>query len=351
MKKKLKVAVIGLGMGRAHLNGFKNHDGCEVVALSDINEQRLKDVGDQHGIEGLYTDYKKMLKKEKPDIVSVATPNFLHKPITIDCFKAGAHVLCEKPMAMNAKEGRAMLAAAKKYKKRLMINFSFRFKEQSWAVKKQVEAGMLGDIYFGRTVWNRRRFMPGFGGWFGTRELSGGGPLIDLGVHRLDLALWMMGYPRPDYVFGSTYNHIGSALAEKEGKTFDVEDLACAKIKFKNGASLLLEASWAGNFKERENMKTRLLGTKGGVMMRNLDEGYADWEAEFYIEKEGCHFDMKLHDRMNVPGKPASSMAYFADAIINKTPHIASGEEGLIVMEILDALYKSAETSKPVKIT
>jgi predicted dehydrogenase len=279
-------------------------------------------------------------------VVSIATPNKFHAPLTIAALEAGCHVLCEKPMAMSADEARAMLAAAEKAGKRLMINFSYRFSEQSQALKDRVDAGELGDVYFARTVWHRRRGLPKFGGWFGQKGLSGGGPLIDLGVHRLDLALWLMGYPKPVWVMGSTYNPIATALAEKEGVPYDVEDLAVGLIRFENGATLEVEASWATNIKERELMETRLLGTEGGLVQRNLNETY-EFEAELYFERNGAHYYMKLH----APRKRRlNAMYHLIESIVNDTPHIARGEEGLLVMEILDAIYKSAEEGRPVQI-
>lgn len=344
--KKLKVGVIGLGMGRGHVNGFNKHPGAEVIAVADLDEKKLAKIKDELEIPGLYTDAEEMIAKEDLDIVCVATPNKFHKPLTITALEAGCHVICEKPMAMNAEEAQDMLDAAEKAGKRIMINFSFRFTEQSFALKKQVDTGILGDVYFGRTVWHRRRGMPGFGGWFGQKALAGGGPLIDLGVHRLDLALWLMGYPEPVWVMGSTYNPIATRIAKEKGKAFDVEDLACGMIKFDNGATLIVEASWASNTKDKEHMVTQLLGTEAGLVQKNLDEGY-QFEAEIYLEKEGCQYDMKLH-----PPVPASvsSMYHFVDSIVNDTPHIATGNEGLIVMKILDAIYKSAETGKPVEL-
>lgn len=344
--KKLRVGVIGLGMGRNHVSGFKAHPQAEVVAISDTDEGRLKEIGDQHGVAGRYTSVDDMLKHERLDIVSVTTPNALHMPQTVAALKAGCHVLCEKPMAMNAKEARMMLDTARAAGKRIMINFSYRFTEQSWALKQQVDTGILGDIYFARTVWHRRRGMPGFGGWFGQKALAGGGPLIDLGVHRLDLALWLMGYPKPVWVMGSAYNHIASEVARREGKKFDVEDLAAGMVKFANGATLIVEASWAANIKERELMETRLLGTKGGLIQHNTNEGYS-FEAELYYERNGCQFDMRLH-----PPVPAvkSSMYHFVESIVNNTPHIATGEEGLVVMELLDAIYASATQGTPIEI-
>jgi len=343
---KLSIGVIGLGMGRHHIAGYQGHPAAQVVAIADIDENRLHEIGEKYNIPGRYTTPEEMLEKESLDVVSVATPNKFHMPLTIAALEAGCHVLCEKPMAMSASEARQMLAAAEKASKRIMINFSYRFTEQSMALKEQVDAGILGEVYFGRTIWHRRRGLPGFGGWFGQKELSGGGPLIDLGVHRLDLALWLMGYPKPVWVLGSTYNHIGSELAKKRNAKFDVEDLAVGLIKFDNGATLEVEASWAANIKESELMETRLYGTKAGLVQRNYDETYK-FEAEIYLEQAGSHFDLKLHPPLHPVTTP---MYHFIESIIKGTPHIATGEEGLLVMEILDAIYQSAAEGKPVKV-
>ena len=345
-KATLKVGVIGLGMGTGHVIGFNAHPRCEVVAVTDLNMDRVNAVADQHNVPGRYSSAEKMFASEKLDIVAVATPNKFHMSLTIMALQNGCHVLCEKPMAMSANEARKMIAASKKARKRLMIDFSYRFKPQSWAIRKQVEAGILGDVYYGRTTWLRRRGIPGFGGWFGIKDLAGGGPLIDLGVHRVDMALWLMGYPQPTYAMGATYDPIASALAKKEGKAFDVEDFAAGFVQFDNGATLAVEASWAGNTKESDTMETMLVGTKGGLRQYNVNEGY-NFEAEIYTEHEGCQFDMKVHPP--VPDCPTAQV-HFADCILNNTPHTATGKEGLIVMEILDALYKSAAQGKPVKI-
>jgi predicted dehydrogenase len=344
--RRLRVGVIGLGMGRAHIEGWKQHPQVEVVAIADPDAQRLAAVGEQYGIPGRHASAEAMLAAEALDVVSVCTPNKFHKDLTLAALAAGCHVLCEKPMAMNADEGREMLAAAERAGKRLMINFSYRFSAQSRALKAQVDGGVFGDFYFGRSVWHRRRGMPGFGGWFGTKALAGGGPLIDLGVHRLDLALWLMGYPKPTWVMGATYDPIARALADQAGKTFDVEDLATAFIRFENGATLALEASWAANIAEAELMETRLLGTKAGLLQKNLHEGYT-FDAHIFTELNGAPFDLHLHQAAT----PApSAMHDYADAILNDRPHPAPGEEGLVVMELLDAIYESARTGAPVRL-
>jgi predicted dehydrogenase len=341
-----RIGVIGLGMGRHHVAGYQTHPGAQVVAVADPDAARLREIGDRYGISRRYTSGEQMLSREKLDIVSVVTPNRDHLSHTLAALAAGCHVLCEKPMAMNAAEARQMLAAARAAGKRLMINFSWRFTDQSFALKAEVDAGTVGEIYFGRTIWHRRRGLPGLGSWFSQRALSGGGPLIDLGVHRLDLALWLMGYPRPVWVLGRTYNPIGSALAGQKGAVFDVEDLAAGLITFENGASLVVEASWAANISEAELMETRLYGTRAGLVQRNVQEGYT-FEAELYLERGGSHYDMKLHG----PARPAPKpMYHFVDCILHDAPHIATGEEGARVMEILDALYRSAAEGAPVRI-
>jgi predicted dehydrogenase len=344
--KKLRVGVIGLGMGQGHVKNYQLHPQAEVVAVADMNAALLKEVGDKFSVPGRYTDAQDMLDKENLDVVSVVTPNKFHKPLTLAAFKAGCHVLCEKPMAMNAREAREMLAASRKARKRLMINFSYRFTEQAWALKQEVDRGVLGEVYFGRTVWHRRRGMPKFGGWFGQKALAGGGPLIDLGVHRLDLALWLMGYPKPDWVMGSTYDHLAAPLARAQKKHYDVEDLASGFIRFQNGATLIVEASWASNTRENETMETTLCGTKAGLVQKNIGGKY-EFEAEIYEERNGAQYDTKLHPPMPA-AKP--SMYHFIDCIANNTPHTATAEEGLIVMELLDAIYASAASGKPVKI-
>jgi len=344
--RRLRVGVVGLGIGRMHIDGWRQHPQVDVVAIADTDAQRLAQVGEQFGIAQRYAGLEAMLDAQPLDVVSICTPNKFHKELTLKALAAGCHVLCEKPMAMSAAEGREMLEAATRAERRLMINFSFRFTAQSRALKAQVDAGVFGEFYFGRSVWHRRKGMPGFGGWFGTKALSGGGPLIDLGVHRLDLALWLMGYPKPTWVMGGTYDPLARQAAERAGKPFDVEDLAAAFIRFDNGASLVLEASWAAHIQERELMETRLLGTRAGLLQKNLDEGYT-FDAQVFTEQHGSAFDMHLHTT-DEAAPPA--MHAYAEAILTGRPHPAPAEEGLRVMEILDAIYESARSGRPVEM-
>ncbi|MBT6146365.1 MAG: Gfo/Idh/MocA family oxidoreductase [Gemmatimonadetes bacterium] len=344
-KKPLKMAVIGLGMGRGHAKGYQTHAGAELVALCDQDPERLATTAAEMGVEHTYTDADEMFDAQELDGVSIAVPNKFHAPLTINALKRGLHVLCEKPMAMTVKEAVAMNAAATKARRNLMINFSFRFTEASYALKKQVDAGVVGDIYFGRTVWHRRRGIPKFGGWFGNKELAGGGPLIDLGVHRLDLALWLMGYPEPEVVTGSAYNVIAAERARKEGKTYTVEDLACGMVKFTNGATLILEASWALNQQAKEHMETSLYGDRGGLVHRNVKGGY-DFEAEIYTDEGGDQFTKRLDFRTD---PTPASYHEFVDSILERRAPLATGDQGLKVMKILEGIYKSAETGREVR--
>ena len=351
-KKHLRVAVIGLGMGRGHVLGYHGYDRSTVAAVCDTDPKRLRERAmDEIGLgeAQCYTDYRKLLADAKAldlDAVSVALPNVLHAPVTLAAVKAGMHVLCEKPMAMNAREARAMLAAARKARRTLMINFSYRFTPQARALKRYVADGAIGEVYYGRTSWHRRRGIPGMGGWFGAKAMSGGGPIIDLGVHRLDLAMWLMGNPRPVTVTGGTYNAIGAQQAKRLKKTFDVEDLGCAMIRFDNGATILLEASWAGFTERREEMSTQLWGTHGGVVHRNVGEGY-DFEARVFSEQAGTLWTSQLAQTLE---PTPSAYEEFVDAVLDKRPPLATGGHGLDVQLVLDAIYKSAATGREIRI-
>ncbi len=350
-KKKLRAGVIGLGIGKSHVLKYREHPQCEVCAVADSDPVRLAEQASALGIPDSFTSGEALIDAKQCDIISIATPNKFHKDLTIRALRAGAHVLCEKPMAMNAAEAREMLAVSRETGKRIMINFSYRFTPQAQALKARVDAGDLGEAYYGRTSWLRRRGMPGFGGWFGDKSLAGGGPLIDLGVHRIDLALWLMSFPQPEWIMGATYDPIATAIAEREGKTFSVEDLATGFIRFKNGATLSLEASWAANIKENELMETRVLGTKGGLIHRNIKESY-EYEAEFFEDHEGYLYDSTMHSATAWGAgarQTKSAMHHFVSSILEDTPHDADGTQGLVVMEILDALYKSASEKKPVQ--
>jgi len=342
-KKRCRVGVVGLGMGRAHLRGYQSVPDCEIVAICDIDKARLEAVKEEFSVPRTFTDFEEMFAMEDLDAVSIALPNYLHAPVTIAAAKAGKHVLCEKPMAMNVKEAESMIEAARSAGVRLMMHFNFRFTPQAQMLKKYIDNGEMGDIYYVKTGWLRRRGVPGMGSWFTQREKAGGGPLIDLGVHRLDLALWLIGHPRPKLVLGSTYTKFGDKMAKAARKTYDVEDLACGLIKMENQTTVFLEASWAGNSEKAEEMYTQLFGTKGGAEQRNQGEGY-EFGLKIFKERHGAFEDILPR---HLPAGE-SPQQHFVRCIQENKPFIAPAEHGLCVQQILDALYLSGQTGEAI---
>ena len=345
MKKELNAGVIGLGMGTHHIRCFMN-SRANVYAVCDLDEARLAKAKAEFNIPHTFTSIDEMLELKELDLVSVALPNYLHCPVSIKALQAGKHVMCEKPMAMNAREGRKMALATKQSGKMFMMHFNSRFSNEAQVLKEYADSGILGDVYYARTVWNRRRGMPGLGGWFTTKKLSGGGPLIDLGVHRLDLALWLMGNPGATSVSGFTHDKLAQDLACAAGKTTDIEDFAAGFVRLDNGAVLALEASWATNTEKGEEMTTTILGTKGSLYQGNQGEGYS-MEAKVFVSRHGC---VEVISPKGYVPKYASAQQHFVDCIIDNKQPLATAEHGVRVMEILDALYESAMKGKEVKV-
>ena len=346
MPDPVRCAVIGLGVGASHVKSYTETPEAKLVAIADTDPKRLEKHAESVGKENCFTDYKAMLKTVKPDLVSVALPNFLHAPVSIDCLKAGAHVLCEKPMALSVAESRKMIAVAKQARRKLGINLSYRFSPPARALKEMADSGFLGEPYHALTCWTRRDGFPGFGSWFGQKKLSGGGPLIDLGVHRIDLAIWLMGCPEPTAVSGMTHHRIGIPRAKATNKVFDVEDLAAGIVRFKNGISLLFEISWGGHQEHAERMSTTVMGTKGTLIHRNEGGGY-QFVGEYFTNSGTT----KLNGRISsADGVYRSSMASMVESIANGTPLIASAEDGLSIQRVLDGLYKSAQIGKEVRV-
>jgi len=347
----VNVAVAGLGMGATHLNAYARHPACTIAAICDVNTKRLAARAAEYKLDQsrCFTSTDALFRAARDlrlDAVSVTLPNTLHAPVTIHALRSGLHVLCEKPMAMNAAEAKRMIAEARKARRTLGINFSSRFNPQSRTLKDVAASGKLGDIYYAHTRWRRERGIPGLGGWFGTKKLSGGGPVIDLGVHRADLAMWLMGSPQPVTVSAITSNAIGSRLAKEQGKTFDVEDFGAAFIRFDNGAALTLETSWVGYIGKQEDMVTQILGTRGGIVQYNLREGY-EFEARVYSEEGGSLTDTLIRHRF---ASTWSSYHDFINALLEGRPTLAPAEDGLKVQQVLDAIYRSAELGKEVQI-
>ena len=292
-----------------------------------------------------------MLELEGLDAVDICTPNYLHSIIAVDALNHGLHVFCEKPDAVNVEEALKMKNAAEKNDRVLMVMRNNRYAPDSQYLKKYIEDGKLGEIYAGRCGWQRRRGIPGKGGWFTTKEQSGGGPLIDLGVHMIDLAMWLMGNPTPVTVSGSTYrkfadndvsDSVNSNFGDKNAEgTFDVEDLAMGFIRFDNGACLQIEFSWASNI-EKENIFVELRGTKAGASWPNL---------KIFTEEYGNTVD--VIPNVAVPAHRddhGANLRHFIEVLQGKAEPAFVPQQGVNMIRILRAMYESAEKGCEVRL-
>jgi predicted dehydrogenase len=353
MGNPVRVGVIGAGMGGVHVRGFLKHqERIKVVALADVDEQRMDRVVRACTEAGAaapqrFTDYRKMLDVDEIEIVLIATPNFLHAPMAVDSLRAGKHALVEKPASDTVEGARQILDAVRETGNRCMIGVSNRFRTEIGRLKAIIERGDFGNIYFVKTGWTRRDGIPiGSGAnWFVDHDRAGGGPLIDLGVHVLDLAWWLMGCPKPESVTGVTYDPF---IRNMKGVKADVEDLAAGFIRFADGAALFLEASWASHT-DRERGYCALLGTKSGI---DIDlYPVADGKVfRMYTQKKGDLYDVTLpqYDRLDWQPVLCDQLLYFAGCIRKGKPNMADAQEGLDVMRMLCGLYRSAETGHEV---
>jgi len=338
----IRLAIVGFGgMGRGVLRrGLK---GATVTAAVDISEERRREAEDEFGLKPFET-VEQMLDAEVADAAYVAAPNKFHAPLTIACLDAGLHVLCEKPIAKSAADGERMVAAARRAGRKFSVNLSYRATPPARALKDVVDAGELGDIYFARTGWLRNRGIPGRG-WFGDRELAGGGPLVDLGVHRIDLALWLMGHPEVVSVTGATYDALGKELWAEKGLTYTVEDLATGYLRLAGGATMSVETAWALNSEWPEDMYTYLYGTKAGATHRNCGGRY-EFEARIWGGKGRAYGETVL---TRLPGGPSIPQA-FVDAVREDAPVPVDPADAVRVQRVLDALYESARTGREVRL-
>lgn len=360
MDKKIKVALVGAGkIAEVHLEAYKKVSDMEVVAICDINEETLNKTADEFGIKRRYTSLEDMLANEKElDAADVCVWNCSHAQCTIAALNAGLHVLCEKPMAFSAKEAEEMKATAAKNDRLLMVGFVSRFTKGATIVKDFIDNDYLGEVYYAKAQYVRRHGNPG--GWFSDKARSGGGPLIDIGVHAIDRARWLMGSHKPVSVYAATFDKLGGRWAElknavgwrpddaTDNDICDVEDFATALIRFDNGAVLQIEASYDVNLPETSGIV--LCGDKGG--MKESDEA-----PIFYTNVNGhlaevnvSSNDYKTEKGMFNEEVFVTEMQHFADCILGRCECMTTAEDGVIIMKILDAIYESARTGHEIII-
>ena len=352
MTRKLRYALIGAGGNaeKKHIHGYLALPNVEVVAICDINWDKAASMAEKHGVLNVYCDYKEMFAKERLDIVSIVTPNNLHAEITEYALSQGIHVHCEKPLSISAEEARRIVAAQNQSGKRVMIGLNNRFTNEAVFLKKWISEGNLGDIYSAKAGWIRRSGIPGRGTWFTNKDYSGGGVMIDLGAHYLDLALYLMGLPKVSYIAGNTYqNFVHTTTRNRngykgvDGGIFNVEDAAIGYLGLQGGASLSFDFSWASNIEE-DRFYVELMGTKGGASLVN-------GVLKLFGESSDICLDVTPKLKLNPNLQLMNEFQHFVDCIENETKRlIAPADDGVYFSEIIDAFYESAATGVPVNI-
>lgn len=354
----VNIGIIGCGgiANGKHLPALKKLPNVRMVAFCDIIPERAEKAAKEYGVPEakVFTDYKELLKLQEIEVVHVLTPNRSHSFITVDALEAGKHVMCEKPMAINAAEAKKMVDAAKRTGKKLTIGYQNRFRPDSLYVKGECEAGTLGDIYYAKATALRRREVPTWGVFLNEYE-QGGGPLIDIGTHALDLTLWTMNNYKPRFCVGTTYEklkHIvpsGNAWGEWDPEKFTVEDAAFGFIVMENGATVLLESSWALNILDAREAVTTLCGTNAGVDMNDGVRINGIRQGRRYTLRPDLSSGGAAFYEGNANALPQDFEArQWIDAVVNDHDPIVLPEQAYVVSMILDGIYKSATTGKPV---
>ena len=346
----LKVGVIGVGgIAGTHFPGWKASEHAELVALADPAAPILERVAKAQEITKTYTDPADLINDPDIDIIDICTPSAYHAPLAIAALKAGKHVISEKPLAPTPDAINEMIAARDASGKLLMTAQHFRFQKDTQALKRQIDTGVLGDIYHARSWMLRRNWLP-TGPGFIYKKNSGGGPCIDIGVHILDLTLWMMNHPKPVAVSGITQDKLAKLPGAYSGwglnpvpQDMDVEEFAAAMVRFDNGASLILEVSWLLHHQTKtEDMRMWLYGTGGGI----------EWPANVLLQSDNetkRTLDIQLGKVDGGMEAHAAECVAFADAIANGKPSPVPAENSLDVQTILNGLYESAVQGREVR--
>lgn len=353
--RTVKIGIIGCGgiAKQKHLPSLKADPRAELVAFCDLIEERAQWAAKEYGAPDakVYTDYRELLRDPEIEVVHVLTPNRSHCELTCDALRAGKHVMCEKPMAKTYADAKKMLETAKETGKKLTIGYQNRFRPDSQYLKGRMPS--LGEVYYARAHALRRRGVPTWGVFLNEYE-QGGGPLIDIGTHALDLTLWEMNNYEVESVMGSVYRKLAdtkdaaNAWGPWDPEKFTVEDSAMGFIKMKNGATIVLEASWALNTLDIDEAKTSLCGTKAGADMRDGLRINGERFSKMYVTKPELEAGgVAFYDGTVKDAKDVEAEQFYA-ALENGTQPTVLPEQALVVTEVLEAIYTSAKTGKPV---
>ena len=353
----VRVGIIGLGYaGETHLKSYRQLPNVQVVALAGFEEDKLAHLGTTYEVPHLYHHYEELLARDDLDAISICVPNYLHTPIATAAFEQGRHVLCEKPLARTGAEAEQITRAAIKANRVLKVVFNQRARGDVQVLKRYIETGSLGRIYYAKASWMRRYGIPGKGSWFINKEMAGGGPLLDVGVHVLDLALHLLGEPRVLTVSASTYPEFGgrddTVNKIKPGKfyvgsKYEVEDLATAFLRFADGTTLLLEASWATHSSAEDDFGVTFYGTEGGAEIKVHNYNWQD-TLRIYTDMVGA--PVEIRPQLTRGEGHQAAVREFIAAITSGNWSANTGSDGLYLAHILDACYASALQGREVPI-
>lgn len=349
----VKVAVIGTGsISSFHLQSYQNNPNVQLYAVCDYNEKRAKQAAQKYGAAKAFADYRELLADPEVEAVSICTWNYTHAEISIAALEAGKHVLVEKPLCRTVEEALRIQQAVASSGKTLQVGFVRRYDSNAQLLRGMVDRGEFGELYYAKATTIRRLGNPG--GWFADKERSGGGPLIDIGVHVIDLCWYMMGRPKAVSVSANTYHKLGNRsnvkhlsfykAADYDPSQNSVEDLANALIRFENGASLLVDVSFTLHAKENEGA-VKLYGDKGGFeidpeMVIVTEQNDTILNVYPQTDHKGFHFDSAFQNEVN----------HFIDCVQNGKTPISPVEDGVEIMKILCGIYESAAKGAEVRL-
>ena len=353
----INIGIIGCGgiANWKHMPSLSKLEDCKMVAFCDIIEERAEKAAKKFGDENaaVYTDYRELLKDASIDVVHVCTPNRSHSFITVDALRAGKHVMCEKPMAINSEEAKKMLDAANETGKLLTIGYQNRFRPDSLYLKDEADSGTFGDIYYAKATAIRRRAVPTWGVFLDENE-QGGGPLIDIGTHALDLTLWVMNNYKPKYCVGSVYHKLsdqkeqGNAYPSWDPEKFTVEDSAFGFVVMENGATVMIESAWALNTLDVREAVTSVCGTKAGADMADGLRINGIRKGRQYVLKPDLKAGGADYHGIKKGEMQADTEArLWIDAVKNGKKPVTTPEQAYCITRILEGIYESSKTGKP----
>lgn len=350
---KMKIGIIGAGsIAEYHLKSYAANENAQLVAIADLNETRARDTADKYGMDKVFTDYRELLADPQIDAVSICTWNNMHAEMSIAALRAGKHVLIEKPLSRTVEEAERIREAVRESGRILQVGFVRRYDSNAQLMRQFIENGELGEIYYAKASCLRRLGNPG--GWFADVNRSGGGPLIDLGVHVIDLCWYLMGRPKPVTVSGNTYRKLGNRAnvqhlsfykaADYDASVNTVEDMANALIRFENGASLAVDVSFTLHTKQDE-IAVKLYGDKGGAELEPalalmLEKHDTILNAFPQTDHPSFHFDSAFQHEID----------HFIDCCLSGQTPISSVDDGVEIMKILRAVYESSEKGAEIRL-